>query len=252
MAFTLALAPAGRTRIYCGGLVGASGAVFSSDDFGASWKRSTSPPSSAVFSIAVHPEDRNVAYAATSTGLFRSTDGGDSWTNACATTDLRTARLFPGCPDTIFAAGPSGVLTSTDRGGTWQDFNAGLTTADVSVLEFSEAGGTRLIAGTMGEACFAWSFPTGASGRDKADGVRRQVVVTPNPSAGRVSVLLPEPGPATALRLFDAGGRTVWQGELSANERRLRLDLSNVSPGVYGLRISSRRSSQLNRIVVVR
>ena len=56
--------------------------AFWSDDLGASWHQSTGVPDAALgFEVAVDRSQPNVAYVATSMGLFRSTDAGESYVN---------------------------------------------------------------------------------------------------------------------------------------------------------------------------
>jgi hypothetical protein len=100
-------------------------------------------------------------YAATSAGLFRTTDAGTTWTSLHAPPRLRAVQLFPGCPDTIVVSGDSGVAVSYDAGSRWATMNQGLSTRRVNCLGFAENNGTCLLAGTEGGAAFAWAFPTG-------------------------------------------------------------------------------------------
>jgi photosystem II stability/assembly factor-like uncharacterized protein len=55
--------------------------LYRSQDGGLAWQELSGTPfdHQAVLSIAVHPENSQLLYAATITGLYRSADGGDSW-----------------------------------------------------------------------------------------------------------------------------------------------------------------------------
>ncbi|MEA2123911.1 MAG: hypothetical protein QOI80_693, partial [Solirubrobacteraceae bacterium] len=72
------------------------GAYFS-DDGGATWKHAAGIPDGLLsFRLAVDPNDEKTVYAATGGGLFRSTDGGRSYTNV----NLPTGKDAPaGTPD---------------------------------------------------------------------------------------------------------------------------------------------------------
>jgi len=252
MARTLATS---QGRIYCCGQVGSAGAVFISDDYGASWKRSTAPPSRSVRSIAVSPDDPGRAHAAASDGVYFTSDAGETWTRLHAADGLRSVRFFPGCPDTLFVAGSTGVLMSPNRGSTWQDWNDGLTNTDVTTLEFADAGGIRLIAGTMGDACYQWSFPTGLMEQTSAvDDVR--LAIHPNPvRTGHATVHLHRQLPASPpplLGIYDASGRLVRQSSLGLRASSMPLDLRSMRAGVYLVRLTAGTFSTTQKLVIQR
>ncbi len=137
--------------------------VFRSTDGGATWDRAGLKASRAIAGIRVHPKDPNVAFVAvsgdlwskgTERGLYRTTDGGKSWTkvlSAAAPDDADTGCvdvvLSPSDPNVLTAAlyarrrtpysftyGPSltggrdagGIFRSTDGGTTWKKLTNGL------------------------------------------------------------------------------------------------------------------------------
>lgn len=60
---------------------GDSGFVFKTTDGGATWFQASEglPPNNFSYSLAIDPFDRNVVYASTGSGLFRSPNGGGRW-----------------------------------------------------------------------------------------------------------------------------------------------------------------------------
>jgi photosystem II stability/assembly factor-like uncharacterized protein len=128
-------------------LPGTSSRVFKSTDGGASWSDSSSglfvtsdnPQDFSgyayVTSLVINPQDPNTLYAAanagSSGGLFKSMDGGASWTRAgLPRTGGAALAMDPRNPSTLYAWGtfnPSdGILKSTDGGATWSAANSGL------------------------------------------------------------------------------------------------------------------------------
>jgi len=118
------------------------GGVWKSDDYGRTWNPIfDAEPTQSIGAIAVGPSDPNIIYVASGEGLarpdlsvgngiYKSTDGGKSWTHL----GLRDAQQIPAIvvdprdPDRVFAAvlghpyGPSqerGIFRSTDGGKTW-------------------------------------------------------------------------------------------------------------------------------------
>jgi photosystem II stability/assembly factor-like uncharacterized protein len=84
----------------------------------------------AVNDLAVHPKNHNVVYAATARGgLFKTTDGGGSWTAvfAPANADFRSVAVDPVDPRTVYVGlHKGGVFRSTDDGKTWHPMAAGM------------------------------------------------------------------------------------------------------------------------------
>ena len=79
---------------------------------------------SVIFNIAINPDDRRVLFAATSNGLYKSFDGGESWARMFAgmTSAERTAfriAIRPGEPSLAILGTASGAYISTDKGDNW-------------------------------------------------------------------------------------------------------------------------------------
>ncbi len=124
---SFAVLPGGRL------LAGTVGGLFSSDDGGASWQRRTSS-ALAVLAIAVDPaRPLRVLLGTEGSGVWRSEDGGASFTHAAAAmTNLRVAALARSGQEVLAAvnhAGPaSGIYSSVDAGRSFQLQRADLPT----------------------------------------------------------------------------------------------------------------------------
>jgi photosystem II stability/assembly factor-like uncharacterized protein len=120
-----------------------NGGVWKSDDYGRTWTPIfDQEPTQSIGAIAVAPSDPNIIYVATGEGLqrpdlsvgdgiYKSTDGGNTWTHL----SLRDGQQIPALaidprdPNRLFAAvlghpyGPNperGIFRSTDGGETWR------------------------------------------------------------------------------------------------------------------------------------
>lgn len=87
---------------------------------------------SQIDTVAVDPQNPNIVYAGTAdgdnggSGLWKSTDGGVSWTNLGAA-DVYATAIDPRNPGTIYAVWNGSLAKSTDGGQTWNaDFGLGL------------------------------------------------------------------------------------------------------------------------------
>lgn len=133
----LAIDPADPDILYAAGV---SGGIFKSTDGGASWSPLDDQMLNlAVCTIALDPADPEVLYAGTGEGfgllsfvrglgIFKSTDGGTSWTQLPATSPRTAGPAFhyvsrivisPNDPNRIYAGTRYGVYRSLDGGGSW-------------------------------------------------------------------------------------------------------------------------------------
>ena len=137
--------------------IGFGDGVYVSHDSGKSFKNLGLKDSEHISKIIVHPDDSNVVYVASqgplwskggSRGLFKTTDGGKTWTNILSKgeyTGVTDIAMDPRNPNTIYAAthqrhrtvwallncGPeSGVHKSVDGGETWTELKSGLPGGD--------------------------------------------------------------------------------------------------------------------------
>lgn len=141
--------------------VGWGDGVYRSRDGGLSWTQMGLEASEHIGKILVDPRDGNVVLVAAEgplwnsggeRGVFRSTDGGESWTQVLGIdedTGATDLEFDPENPDVVYAAafqrrrhiwgymagGPgSGIYKSTDGGVTWRETTAGLPGGDVGKI----------------------------------------------------------------------------------------------------------------------
>lgn len=127
--------------------------IYKSDDGGETWEKKGLEKSEHISKIIVHPEDPNTIWVASQgplwspggqRGVFKSSDGGDTWTNTLSSGEYTGATdlvIDPRNPDRLYAAmwqhhrtvaayiggGPeSGLWKSEDGGETWSELKTGL------------------------------------------------------------------------------------------------------------------------------
>jgi photosystem II stability/assembly factor-like uncharacterized protein len=132
--------------------------VYKSLDGGQSWTNVGLPESEHIGGIAIDPRDTDVVYVAAQgplwrsggdRGLYKTTDGGDTWERILHVDDDTGANevwMDPRDPDTLYAStyqrrrhvwtlingGPgSGIWKSTDAGATWRELERGLPKVDM-------------------------------------------------------------------------------------------------------------------------
>ena len=156
-----------------------NGGVWKTDDYGRTWNPIfDDAPTGSVGDIAVAPSDPKVLYVGTGEGLhrpdlsvgdgiFKSTDGGGSWTHVGLDDVQQVGRLVvhPTDPDTVWVAGlghpygpneERGVFRTVDGGASWEkvlyvDRNTG-----ASMVEIDPFDPTTLYAGLYEHRVGPW------------------------------------------------------------------------------------------------
>ncbi len=100
--------------------------VLKSVDGGATWNTTglsfQASEGVLVNRLIVNPDNHNILYAATTNGLYKTTDGGGNWT-LLSNTDFYDLEFKPGDPQTMYAGGNTSgsIYLSTDGGATWTE-----------------------------------------------------------------------------------------------------------------------------------
>lgn len=81
---------------------------------------------SVISRLLMHPSDNDIILAATNDGIYRSTNGGLSWTKSISG-NYKDIVFKPGDPNTVYAASAGDFYRSTDNGETFAEVNNGLS-----------------------------------------------------------------------------------------------------------------------------
>ncbi|HET7818595.1 MAG TPA: hypothetical protein VFL70_04765, partial [Bacteroidia bacterium] len=124
------------------------GGLWKSTNAGASWTTNTDDfVSLGISSILINPSNSNIMYISTgdpdgrhtvSTGVLKSTDGGNTWTQTglnFTTTqgkDIDQLKFLPNNPNVILAATSDGIYRSSNAGTSWTLINNTAYTYDIA------------------------------------------------------------------------------------------------------------------------
>ena len=105
--------------------------VWKSTDAGASWFASNNGMGNAeVAMMVINPFDAQSILAATSSGIYRTTDGGNFWVRTSPNnTYYKDIKYKPGDSSIVYAAQQGKFYRSTDGGWNWTLINSGLPSA---------------------------------------------------------------------------------------------------------------------------
>lgn len=113
--------------------------VWKSFDGGQTWAAFNSGMgNSTVSKLMMHPQNNNIVFAATAGGVYKTVDGGVSWTKK-ANGNFKDMVSKPGNPDIIYAMSNGSFHKSTDGGETFIQGAAGLPNGSRGALAVSPA-----------------------------------------------------------------------------------------------------------------
>lgn len=102
-----------------------------------------------VNQVVVHPTDTQILYAATTVGVFKSADGGQSWhEHMRGMTEINfivTLAVDPVRPAVVYAGTSGGVYRSADGADSWTKINHGLVPDDATMASMALGINTLLI-----------------------------------------------------------------------------------------------------------
>ena len=217
-----------------GGRFEGAAPVWKSLDGGVTWARANASPTEITpLAIAVDPADPDVLYAAVSVererGLFKSTNGGASWTRSTTGLDgdVMVLAADPRDRATLYAGVFGGVFKTSDGGMSWMRSGVGVPTHDtVNALAVDPKDPATVYLGTLNSGIFK-SIDGGRSWQRSAAGLDshtvRALAVDPH-RAGTVYAVLEDlspgaewvGGPRTRERIGgvwkSSDGGATWRG----------------------------------------
>ncbi len=107
--------------------VTASGVLLKSDDQAVTWRIAYQFPIQALKQLIILQNDSRIMYVTHSTGMYRTTDGGTTWSDSitqalakASVGGMNDVTFTTHTPSVLYVAGTSGLFRSLDGGATWQ------------------------------------------------------------------------------------------------------------------------------------
>jgi len=168
--------------------------------------------------------------------LFRSTDGGNTWSaNLMATANGLTNCIFIASDDSIYVGSSQGVWFSADTGSTWSLLNTGLNTGNIVIHTLELGPDGYLYAGTAGAGIYRsvnkikntiTTVDISNSPENKTD-----VILYPNPANTEVSFSKT----LNDIEVFNVYGQLVIPKLKTAKA----ISVQNLKDGVYFIKTNN-------------
>jgi photosystem II stability/assembly factor-like uncharacterized protein len=229
---------------------------------GANWTSLNTPANGAITDLEVDPTDENTLYIsvagyANSNKVFRSTDGGDSWTNisgALPNVPVGSIELYRDSPGGIFAGTHLGVFYRDNSLPDWVELGA-LPHTDVRDIEIQYAT-KKIRIGTHGRGIFEADINVNFCGEatvdTDSDGVCDELDICPDLDDTLIGTPCDDGNPNTiretytndcncaggvsALEYCDAAGADGTGGDFISNVRLNTIDNSSGQTGYSDFR----------------
>lgn len=231
------------------------GRVIRSLDAGQTWSASTTGATADVSRLAFTDAMTGLAIGATGTtnNLYRTTNGGATWTSLGQPANLGYNDLAPITGTSWFASvsNPSlSIAYSTDNGTSWISWGG----SGIGYLSIGFADNLTGWAGTfsdIGSSGGVYKFsdvtPLGVT----SISAPKAVEVYPNPSNGTIHFTLPSSKSGLTLTITDALGQVVYNEKTittTLENRTLKLD--NLAKGIYFMNIATENEKFVQKIVI--
>ncbi len=172
----------------------ASGGVWKSVNGGTTYKPVfDKQPVQSIGAVTIDPKNPKVVWVGTGEswtrnsvsigdGIYKSTDGGENWTNVGLGSTERIVKILvdPTATDTVYACAPGklwsdsderGVYKTTDGGKTWTKILKGSNpSTGCSMISMDSKNSSTLFAGMWDFRRKGWTFRSGGDGPDAASG----------------------------------------------------------------------------------
>ena len=121
--------------------------MFKSTDGGATWSPvNNGLTNKSVWALAIDPSTPTTLYAGTWNGVFKSINGGTTWSaNGLTGNGVFALAIDPSTPTTLYAGTNGGVFKSINGGTTWSATGTGPTASSRDIFGCSKNRQNRIV-----------------------------------------------------------------------------------------------------------
>lgn len=205
-----------------------------------------------VNSIAIHPTnpDKIAVSIGGAQKVMVSVDGGQTWDSYLKNLPNFSALALvwqDNAEDGLYLGMNYGIYYIDNTFTDWQVFNNNLPNVIVNELEINYAE-NKLYAATYGRGLWVSDLFDGVLSND-AFAVFNNLSVYPNPANNKLFLKWDE-GYLSEIRIFDAGGKLLFFEKEAALENTHEIDVSDLSGGVYFVRINNKKGMTTKKVII--
>jgi PKD repeat protein len=186
------------------------------------------------------------------TYTFTVSNASDCISAATANVVINAQPAIPTAQFSYTTNGLTVTFTNTSTGASSYSWNiGGYVTSDANPeYSFPSNGQYTVVLTANNQGCtstYSQTITLSEVGIETAD-LNNQVIIYPNPTNGIVTISLNDQPNTGMLSVFDMMGRVVFQREI--NEKKVTMDLTPLSPGIYEFQFNLDRKIIHQRIVI--
>lgn len=232
--------------------------LYKTTDGGENWEQITDGLEDLVLpnialSLVQNPLNTDQFTMAASNGIYTSTDGGTTWTRIYEEM-INSVKHSPETNGHIVAVGYSiqdilpKVIYSNDGGATWiektseQYFNTIVTS---SAIKFN-ADNADVYLGTLSLGLLKDQVDFSTLGTPDSGVSKNNVIVFPNPTNGIINIQLNNGNAITGTVLYSMTGQKLMESNQD------KIDISNLSNGIYLLKVSDAKGASETKQIIKR
>ncbi|MBX2991267.1 MAG: T9SS type A sorting domain-containing protein [Bacteroidetes bacterium] len=189
-------------------------------------------------------------------GIFRSTNGGSSWSHVYTNKRVVDIAESNVSPNTLFAASEAGIIKSTDWGATWFAYNNGLPTTQLTSLLLSPYSDTMFVSTETHGVLKVWNFLTDVAEKSPLPERFELMQNYPNPfnPTTAISYQLSALSHVT-LKVYDLLGRevaTLVDEVMGPGKYERTFSAPDLASGTYLLRLSTGGVIKVRKILLLK
>lgn len=227
--------------------------LFRTEDGGSTdWIQTTNPGGSRINSIAIHPTNPNRVAVAVggSNKVMVTSDGGTTWENYAKNLPNFSALAVlwdDNGQDGLYLGMDYGVYYIDNTFSDWQPYNNLLPNVQINELEINKTT-NMLYAGTYGRGL--WVSPAMSPTVGVEDhALAPSVSIFPNPATSEITIALRK-SMHGEIRIFDLTGKLLLYKPNSLLDKNQRIDISNLSSGVYFVRLNTPEGMASKKLII--
>jgi hypothetical protein len=180
--------------------------------------------------------------------VFKTTNGGTSWTNISFNLPNVPVNCIKYIPsgNKLMVACDVGVYVLNSGASSWTSYSQGLPNVIVSDIEFNPSL-NKVYISTFGRGIWETNLSILTGIQEQSSKNILEYAVYPSVNNGNFTVQIIAVNPDSELTIYDVSGKIIHAGLLKENETNFSL---SVLPGIYFIKVESNGRMGVKKIIV--